>query len=69
MKGFLIFLAALPIVRYGLPIAGIPTTWSQAIVYVILVALTALFVAANIIVDVKLLPVRLHEEKSEGDDN
>ena len=66
MRRFIVFLAGIPIVHFGLPAAGVATTWSQSVVYVVLAALFGLFISSDKAVEVALTTYQLHETK--GDD-
>lgn len=71
MRRFIVFLAGIPIVHYGLSAAGIVTTWSQSVVYVVLAALFGLFVTSDRAIEVAFVPYQLavvDEDKTEGDD-
>lgn len=65
MRRLIVFLAGIPIVHFGLPAAGVATTWSQAVVYVVLAALFGLFVTSDKAVEVAFIPYKLHELKAE----
>lgn len=68
MRRFIVFLAGIPIVHYGLSAAGVATTWSQAVVYVVLAALFGLFVTSDKAVEVAFIPYQLHDVKTKEDD-
>jgi len=70
MRALFLFIAAIPVVRYSLPLAGVHTTWAQAIIYVILAKLFTMFINPERSVNVALLPTQLlAEEDTEGDDD
>ena len=64
MRRFIVFLAGIPIVHFGLSAAGVSTTWGQAVVYVVLAALFGLFVTSDRAVEVMFIPYQLHELKA-----